>query len=199
MSSSVPIRGSLPANSNRKPVERVTSKPAIVKDRTIQQKARDAFLGDDVKSVGDFLVWDVVVPAVKNTISDMVTTGVNRLLFGENRTPLSTARTDHTSYSRVYRDRGDSSSRNRGFVKPVGQYDFSRIVIQSRTEAEEVLNNLDRTIEEYDFAAVSDFYDYVGVSKEYTDDRWGWRDLRGASIMRVAEGYVINLPRPESL
>lgn len=74
MPSSVPIRGSLPANSNRKPVERVTSKPAIVKDRTIQQKARDAFLGDDVKSVGDFLVWDVVVPAVKNTISDMVTT-----------------------------------------------------------------------------------------------------------------------------
>ena len=188
MSSSVPIRGSLPANSNRKPIERVTSKPAIVKDRTIQQKARDAFLGDDVKSVSDFLVWDVVVPAVKNTISDMVTTGVNRLLFGENRAPLSTARTDHTSYSRVYRDRGDASSRNRGFVKPVGQYDFSRIVIQSRTEAEEVLNNLDRTIEEYD-----------GVSKEYTDDRWGWRDLRGASIMRVAEGYVINLPRPESL
>ena len=43
MSSSVPIRGALLRTAIVKPVERVTSKPAIVKDRTIQQKAGTHF------------------------------------------------------------------------------------------------------------------------------------------------------------
>ena len=35
----------------------------------------------------------------------------------------------------------------------------------------------------------------VGVSGNYTDNKYGWTDIRNASVIRVRDGYMIKLPK----
>lgn len=80
------------------------------------------------------------------------------------------------------------------------QHEFDDIVLATRVEAEEVLDRLFDLISRYQTASVADFYEMVGESKNQIDERWGWTDLRSASIVKLrGEGYLINLPKPELL
>jgi hypothetical protein len=47
--------------------------------------------------------------------------------------------------------------------------------------------------------SVADFYDLVGVDGTYTDNKYGWTNIRNAYVNRVRDGYVIKLPRAISL
>ena len=49
--------------------------------------------------------------------------------------------------------------------------------------------------EAYQVVSVADFYDLVGVSGNYTDNKYGWTDIRNASVIRVRDGYMIKLPK----
>ena len=46
---------------------------------------------------------------------------------------------------------------------------------------------------------VGEFYGLGGITPEYTDGKGGWKNLRGANVQSVRDGYRINLPRPEEL
>jgi hypothetical protein len=78
-------------------------------------------------------------------------------------------------------------------------HNFDEIVLDKRVEAEEVLDRMDAWIDKYDSVSVADFYEMCGVSSNYTDNKYGWTDLRGAAIQHVRGGYLIKLPPPEPL
>lgn len=79
-------------------------------------------------------------------------------------------------------------------------HDFGEIVLSSRGEAEEVLDQLIEIISQYQQASVSDLYAMVGISPAYTDQKYGWTDLRGANAQPVRGGsYLLNLPQPHPL
>src|SRR5690606_42119776 len=78
-------------------------------------------------------------------------------------------------------------------------HDFKEIVLATRSEAEEVLDRLSDLINSYDVALVSDLYDLIGITGSFTDDRWGWTSLTGARVERVRDGYLLNLPRTQSI
>ena len=46
---------------------------------------------------------------------------------------------------------------------------------------------------------MADLYDLVGMTSNYTDNKYGWYDLRTAYIQGVSGGYVIRLPKPVAL
>ena len=73
--------------------------------------------------------------------------------------------------------------------------DFQDLIFESRGEAEEVLTNLLDLIADYGVASVADLYDLVGITGPFTDNKYGWTDLRTASVSRTREGYIINLPK----
>ena len=37
--------------------------------------------------------------------------------------------------------------------------------------------------------------DLVGIKGNYTDNKYGWMNIRNAEIMRVRDGYMIKMPR----
>ena len=76
---------------------------------------------------------------------------------------------------------------------------FDDIILATRHEAEEVVDRLFDLMSRYDQVTVSDLYDLVGISRPFTDEQFGWTDLRGAGVTRVRDGYLLDLPRPETL
>jgi hypothetical protein len=74
---------------------------------------------------------------------------------------------------------------------------FDEIVINTRPEAEEVLDRMFDLISKYDAVAVSDLYELTGITATHADHKWGWDDLRGSNVGRVrGGGYLLELPDP---
>ena len=55
---------------------------------------------------------------------------------------------------------------------------------------------MDELIDTYGNVSVADLYDLVGKSSEYTDNKYGWTNLRNAEPVRVRDGYMLKLPKP---
>ena len=164
-------------------------------------KFSEAFFGDDTQSVGNFILWDVVIPAIKNTVSAAVQGGVDMLLFGEPRGDRTRRDGNHSivdygGFARrpgvVSRTRDERPDPFRSRVS----HKFDDIIFRNRGEAEEVLSNLVDQIENYNVATIGDLYDLVGMTGDFTDNKWGWDNLSRASTTRVRDGYILVLPRP---
>ena len=136
------------------------------------------------------------LPAAKKTLSEIVSNGIDMLLYGETKSK-SKSRGSKVSYSKYYDDREDDyrrSSRRRA----VG-YDYEDVILESRREAEEVLNRMEDLIDSYGVVSVADLYDLVGISGKYTDNKYGWTNLRDADIERTRDGYLLVFPRVKPL
>jgi hypothetical protein len=79
------------------------------------------------------------------------------------------------------------------------RHNFDEIVLESRQEAEDVLERLYDLVEQYGSASVSDLLELVGIAATHTDQKWGWEELRGAHATRIRGGYLLDLPEPEPL
>lgn len=182
-----------------KKVEQIVTGTVIRQKKTLGQKFSEAFLGDDTRSVGDYILHDVLIPAMKATLSDMVGGGIEMLLFGERRSRSTIYRDRDRSYvpynkvSRSIRDDREPVRVNRS------RSDLDDIIIETRGEAEDVLSNLVDLIERYDVVSIADYYDMVGIESNFTDNKYGWTNLRDASVERVRRGYCIRLPRPKEI
>ena len=76
-----------------------------------------------------------------------------------------------------------------------GSYSYDDIILSTRGEAEDVLSRMDELIETYGLVRVADLYDLVGITGNYTDNKYGWMNIRNAEIIRVRDGYMIKMPR----
>ena len=72
-------------------------------------------------------------------------------------------------------------------------------MLEDRRDAEAVLEHLIDYTVEYEMASVADFYELVDFPTTYIDNKYGWNDLRNARVLRVRDGYILDLPKPEAL
>lgn len=181
-----------------KKIEKVISGTAKTKKKSEIQKFTDVFVSEDMNSVKSYIVMDVLVPAIKKAISDIVTNGIDMLLYGESDNRNSKKnRASNVSYRSYYETRDNRRDRSidRGYSGRQAGYNFDNIILDNRGEAEDVLTRMDELIETYNIVSVADFYDLVGVSCNYTDNKYGWTDIRSASVVRTRDGYMIKLPK----
>ena len=69
------------------------------------------------------------------------------------------------------------------------------MILDNRGEAEDVLSRMDELVATYGLVSVADFYDLVGITGNWTDNKYGWTDIRSANVVHVREGYIIKLPK----
>lgn len=172
-----------------KKLEKVIKGSAIIK-KSNAQKLADIFVAEDVSNVKSYIIFEVLIPAVKKAISDIVTNGIDMILYGESgRTKKNGA--SRISYSGYY----NNNRQDRVPERLNERFNYDNIVIETRSEAEEVLTRMDELVATYGVVSVADFYDLVGVTCEYTDNNYGWTDIRRATIVRVRNGFMIKLPK----
>ena len=201
------------AETKRPKMERVVTGPVKTRKRPLGKRLAETFLEDDGKSVGTYIFNDVLIPAGKSLICDIVGWGgfAEMLLFGSVRgRPSGTGgssirRNDNQSvvnYTSYSRDARDTRDRSRApTISNVGRarHDFAEVVIPTIRQAEDARVQMLEAIDEYGQVTVADFYDLVGITADFPDHDYGWTDLRSSHISRTRDGYILNLPRAQPL
>lgn len=194
-----------PTERPEKRVDRVVQSKVVLRKKPLGKRFAETFLGGDARGVGSYVMLDVLLPAVRDMVADTFSQGVERLLYGEARStsrrgyrPGGGATYGHTPYNRAYRP-DPRSEREPAYRRTRRTHDFDDIIIETRVEAERVLDSLFDLVLKYERASVADLYDILGITPPYTDNKWGWTDIRGADIKRVREGYLLDLPQPEPI
>ena len=176
-----------------KKVEKIISGKVKTKKKNELQKMAGTLIAEDAKSVKSYILMDVLVPAVKDAIEDIVTNGIRMLLRGDTKARSGgSSNISRISYNKAYdsRDRGYSRTSR----KRTG-YNFDDIILETRGEAEDVITHMDELIETYGIVSVADLYDLVGIAGNYTDNKYGWTNLRNAEPIRINGGYLLKLPK----
>lgn len=180
------------AAQTEKKVSKVVKGNVKIKKKSEARKFADVFLPEDISNVKSFIFQDVLIPALKKFISDTVDT----FLYGGSRRGGSTSNAGKVSYSSYYGgDRFDRRDDRPPFDTRRG-FDLGDIVLDTRQEANDVLNRMEELIDSYKQVTVGDLYDLLGKSCDYTANNYGWTSVRAAEVIRARDGYLIKFPRP---
>jgi len=194
-----------PGNSEvNKPTakERERLKPIVTAKQhkpSFISKIKNSIVSNEEQSIGDFIIYDIAVPAIKALIYDTVVGGIGMMLgqFKGGQTPSNIQRNggrSYVSYTNYYQGNNQPQTQTRN-----DRYAFDDIVFSSRADAENVLSELCNTIENYGLVDVAAFNELCGLKTEFTDHKWGWQSLKDAFTERVRDGYIIKLPKPKPL
>lgn len=191
-------------NSNRfkeeqknKEYEKRVEKPVVTgrvtKKQNTLRKLSGEFISEDARNVKSYVFGEVLIPAIKKAISDIVTDGIDIILYGESKRGNRRSTADKVSY-RNYYDR-DNAGSARGGSSVGSRYSYDDIVLNTRGEAEDVLDRMFELMDSYGLVRVADLYDLVGITGSFTDNKYGWTNLKDACVIRARDGYMIKLPR----
>lgn len=202
-----PTEVSLPGNSDKakegaSPEKKVIAKAKVQKKSAIKEALR-TFFAQDLPEIAEHLIIDVAIPAAKNAITDMVTQGIQQLLYGEVD-PRRRSASGYTSYSRSSRDYSgrayyESRQTERREPRQSKPTNVEDLVFDTRGDAVDVIEHIAETIEEYGQVSVADLMSSVGIQPRYTDERWGWTTTDAFELRQIREGWLISADRPEPL
>lgn len=176
-----------------KKIEKVVTGKVTTKKKSAFSKLTDEFISEDAKNVKTYVFGEVLIPAIKKAIFDIVTDGIDMILYGETRKGNRRSTADRVSY-RNYSD-GYSRPARDTRATTVSRYSYDDIILSSRKEAEDVLDRLYELMDTYGLVRVADLYDLVGITGQYTDNKYGWTNMHNVDIIRVRDGYMIKMPR----
>lgn len=186
--------------TEEKNIKQVTSAPAIRRKKGIGKQFKSIFFGGDAKSALSYGFYDVVIPAAKEMIVDFGRETLEKLVMGTSRRQRNappSGQMGYVSYNR-YAMGGQQAPRSISRSSRV-RHNFDEIILDSRQEAEDVLDRLFEIVDRFGSASVADLYDLVGVQSNHADQKWGWEELRGSVASRVRGGYLLDLPEPAPL
>lgn len=169
-------------------------KHAETREQPVGKKLANTFLSEDVDNVKTYIVMDVLIPAIKDAISEIIHNGSDMLIFGttrNNRSRNSRGGTyvSYNNMSKSQRPERDAGKRS--------IHDFREITYDSREEASLVLEELFEIIQQYEEASVADLYSLSNITPNFTDNKYGWRDVSGTRVQAIRGGrFIIDLPRP---
>lgn len=188
--------------AEEKKIEKVISGEAHLKKKSIL----NGYINTDGEKVKDYLVHDILIPGAMALASTFLICAVETI-FGkpnsvsrERERDSRRGRTERVSYDRYYdEDRRDRTAAARYSSGRRGGRDFQDAVVDTRWEAEEVVDHMYKILGDYKAVSVADLMDLVGMKHVYTDNDWGWKDLTDVRIRKCSGGYLIDMPRAEAL
>lgn len=183
---------------NKKELKKIVSGSVVRKKKSFGSKMKEAIFGD-VDDVKEYLLYDILIPSVKNTLYDLVVNGIKMKLFGDSQPSRDIKREGGRSYVKFssYNSRNSRYDSPRRSINNRSSFNFDDIILERRDEAENVLSELYYYTKKYGLASVADLYTLVGIESSFTDNKYGWDDVSDVCVVRVPNGYKLDLPRPQ--
>ena len=190
----------------RVPQKAVVNAETKIKKKSMWEKIKEEFISDDGKSLGDYIVLDILVPAAKNTIQSVVNNGIDMILYGgpgprNSRNNYTNYPVNNASY-RPYYDRNNQNRNNYNNPITASVYDYNQVEFSSRADAEEVLFRMRELFSVYNYPVVrvADYLEFSGLGSSFVDNNYGWTNLDGVQVRRSRNGgYFLDLPRPMAI
>lgn len=200
---------------DRKKKEPVVSKVVKIQKKGLMERLVIGVLGPDgLPSIGKYLGSEVILPAVKNIVVDMVTSGINMAMYGQEgrrgpKPPVnySGPASNHwtkppsTNYQGRYQSQSPSFNQTpvthaAPATRRVGGNFVDEYIIADRNEALMALDSLMDTAREYGVVAVADYLDLIGIDAAFTDNTYGWTHeaMQQAAVMPTRDGFILKLP-----
>lgn len=181
-------------SEEKKHQEPVVSGGTSIKKKSDLKKVLDAFISEDLENIKSYIIFDVIAPIIKDGIANIIKNGTDMILYGRVKDSSS------------FRPAGSKISYGSYFMgsapkQPQTQArrldDFDDVLFADRRDAEAVLTAMYDLINQYGIATILDLYEFARAeNKNFMANKYGWTDLRGASIVHVRDGWIIKMPKP---
>lgn len=181
--------------------EKVTTGAVSERKRNLGQRFGDIFFKTSLSDAKNYVIREVILPAIAENILDTINSYLGMLLQGEvsrrSYRPGQGFNANKTNYGTFYRGGEQQRERMPNYQTAKPAHNFSDILFENRADAENVLDGMVEILNsEYQQVTVLDFYDLAGMSSQPSDNKYGWRDLRNAQVVGSrSRGYYIDLPK----
>ena len=210
-------------SDNERP-SRTRPKSKVRRKQSIWKSVSDKFISEDAEYVGSSILDDILIPALRDLINDILHGAVDMTFGGGNYRGGYYSRgrgrgRSHISYDRMYddrrfsnrrrRDRDDDDyedRRSRRRIPDCSEFvfdprDFDR-PSDAKCAAEDLLDDMADRIEEYGEVDMAWFLDQIGEDSDglWNAEDWGWTNLSGVRVRGSnRSGWYIDLPKPKEL
>lgn len=185
----------------------------IKKKKSLGVQFKEAFIIEDARDVGDYILWDIIVPSIKRTLHDIMVGCADRIFYGEGSVPSSlyrengVTRVQPVNYRVISSKKAANTVSSRQNAAPKSRASFDVLDLIFRLEDYDKLckafNDMVEYLDTYGQLSVDQYADilsqrFEGVPQPYyTAQEWGWKSLSNASIINVpGGGYTIKMPSP---
>ena len=197
-----------PVEEDRPKLEATIQGGVSLKRKTPGQRFTETFLNNgDIKTVGQTILMDVIVPALKEMIFNSGRDALSMFLWGDTRASgkgglrAGGIVRDYSSYSSSIVSRNRDNNRV-DIYRSEDSPRYNNLVFEIRGDAENILFNMRDYINTYDDIQIVKLYELVreqtGIAIPMTaqDAKFGWSDLTNATVRQVRGGYLLELPNP---
>lgn len=194
--------------SDKKELKKIVDVQPKKRKRNLFSRLLSGILGPEgMSGIGQYVAEEIIIPSVKSIVVDAVTSGVNKVIYGDNvpksnrYSQQSTNRTTYrpnTNYTSRYTSRQPEPAAERT-ISRTARHGVEEYIIEDRFDASHVLTTLTENADMYNSVSVADYYDLIGVPSEYTDNTYGWTidSIVRATIVPIRGGYIIKFPPVE--
>ena len=162
------------------------------------RRLMNMFISEDAVNVKEYVLMDIIVPAISNTILDIIKNSAE-MVFGGHSSSRGRSNSPKVSYRRYYDERNDRDrgryDRGRDRDRESGRFNYDDLVYDNRGDAEVVRTLMLEALDEYGMVTVADMYDMSGLTAPWTASNYGWMGLRDIKVIRVRDGFILNLPK----
>lgn len=187
----------------------VVSKSAIVSTKkSLGQRFKDAFIAEDVADIKSWLIQDIFIPGVKNTILDTLSMLFFNRGGGSRRSSSYSFYRPYgydssASYASYYNGRRNTINRQndhpQSYTSHNSKVDYRDIVLERRDDAQRVVDEMRGRIEQFGSVSVAAMLDLMEITSDFNDNNWGWTHPNSVGIRRVGNGWLIDVAEAEPL
>lgn len=206
-------------DAERVPAKKIEGVSVVKAKKPLGSRIKDSFGGQDAKSVGNFIVMDVLLPGARDILFDIVKESAQRFLYGDGArrsggggsssslvgsgSRIRTTNYSTMSASPIVGSRASNNAPSTLSQRDRALFDFSNLIFPEQDMALEVVERLGDAIDEFGIVTVADFYDFIGqTGNGFTDQKHGWnaQAFQGAEVKRArGGGYYLSLPTPREI
>ena len=164
-------------------------------------KISKIFFSEDAGTVAKTIWEDYIVPSFQNAAINALEIWFFGSPRGGSRRRVYYRDNDRTPYERYYddRDRGISSSRRVANVNSSGNFKYLDYDFRTLDEVMEVIDYMQEKIRDYGEVRVSHLNSKIGITGDFTDRDWGWKDCRDFNWKRDGSMYTLDFAPPMPL
>lgn len=181
---------------NKQAVSGVSQGSVKPKRKGLISKLSRAIFYTPKEEVEDYLIDQVIVPTIMNSIADILGDAIDYVFRG--RPGGRSNRSKNTYGPSVQKDYGAYSKAPEAIRRaPGGMRGTDEVTFKSRAEAMDVLEELVNAVDRFERASVYNFYEAAKLPAPngYMDQNFGWYDLSTAHVENYKGDWYIVMPK----